>query len=134
MNRRVVAGAIVDEHHHRLLLAQRERPAKVAGLWELPGGKVEPGETDAQALRRELTEELGIICTVGDQLTGEVDLGSEMVLVARYAQIESGEPSASEHRALRWVDPAELLALAQAEKMVPADTIWVGQLIAKLEQ
>ena len=55
-------------------MAQRERPPELAGLWELPGGKVAPGESDADALARELREELGIEVTVGERLGHDVAL------------------------------------------------------------
>lgn len=59
----VVAGALVADGS--LLVAQRQRPPELAGLWELPGGKVAP-ETETDALTRELAEELGIAVVVGD--------------------------------------------------------------------
>ena len=62
-HRIVVAGAVLDRD--RLLLAQRRYPPDLAGLWELPGGKVEAGESPADALRRELREELGVTIAVG---------------------------------------------------------------------
>ena len=55
----VVAGVIVNSAG-QLLLSQRSKPAELAGLWEFPGGKIEPGESRYQALARELREELGI--------------------------------------------------------------------------
>ncbi|MDT5100734.1 MAG: 8-oxo-dGTP diphosphatase, partial [Mycobacterium sp.] len=62
-NQIVVAGALIAGS--ALLVAQRERPPELAGLWELPGGKVAPGESDADGLARELHEELGVLVTVG---------------------------------------------------------------------
>ena len=59
----VVAGALILDR--TLLVAQRQRPPELAGLWELPGGKVAPGETEAEALIRELREELGVEVVVG---------------------------------------------------------------------
>ena len=63
----VVGAAIVDslEAPTRMLVAQRSAPQTVAGLWEFPGGKVEPGESCEQALGRELTEELGVQARLG---------------------------------------------------------------------
>src|SRR3954471_10174753 len=75
-NQIVVAGALIarasgatgESSGGTLLVAQRERPPELAGLWELPGGKVAAGESDAAALVRELEEELGVGVTVGERL------------------------------------------------------------------
>ncbi|MEP9393398.1 MULTISPECIES: (deoxy)nucleoside triphosphate pyrophosphohydrolase [Gordonia] len=130
--RHVLAGAIIDPSGRKLLLAQRDRPPEVAGLWELPGGKAEPGESDAAALRRELAEELGVDVSVGEALREHVSLSGDLVLVAMWARVVDGEPVALEHRAVRWVDAEELTALAAAAQMVPADTAWLPQLVATL--
>ena len=66
----IVAAAIV--HDGRVLACERAAPPEVAGRWEFPGGKVEPGETDAQALARECAEELGVRVAVGARVGPDV--------------------------------------------------------------
>lgn len=110
----VVAGAIVAES--RVLIAQRTRPAELAGRWELPGGKVTDGETDAEALARELAEELGVDVSVGERI-GDVELNATTTLRAYAATLLGGEPEPHDHAALRWVSAAEL----DAVDWVPAD-------------
>jgi 8-oxo-dGTP diphosphatase len=127
----VVAGAVIAGG--RLLLAQRTYPAEVAGLWELPGGKVESGETREPALRRELAEELGIEVTVGGQIGEPVPLRADLVLVALVADLISGTPRPSEHSAIRWVDAVELRAMASDGELVPADAVWLDDLAALLD-
>jgi 8-oxo-dGTP diphosphatase len=125
-NQIVVAGALVAGG--LLLVAQRERPPELAGLWELPGGKVAPGETDAAALSRELEEELGVEVAVGARLGREVPLGAAMTLRAYLVTRTGGSVEARDHRALRWVAADELDGLA----WVPADRGWVPALRAAL--
>lgn len=122
----VVAGALISDG--ALLVAQRNRPPELAGLWELPGGKVAVGESDADALARELLEELGIEVTVGARLGQDVTLPSGMILRAYLATVASGNPHPHDHQALRWVTVDELEALA----WVPADRGWVPELAAAL--
>ncbi|MGC4932997.1 (deoxy)nucleoside triphosphate pyrophosphohydrolase [Gordonia sp. DT30] len=130
--RHVLAGAIVDDTGTRLLLAQRARPAELAGLWELPGGKAEPGERDDEALRRELAEELAIDVAVGEPLRQHVVLNDELVLIARWVRVVGGAPLAREHRALRWVDAKALTSMGERGELVPADTAWIPELAAGL--
>lgn len=102
----VVVGAAIFDADRRLLAAQRAAPARYAGLWEFPGGKVEVGETPAEALVRECREELGIDIEVGPLVgDAEIDIG---VLQVYRASIISGAPEAREHQALRWLAPHEL--------------------------
>jgi alpha-1,2-mannosyltransferase len=127
----VAAAAIVADG--KLLLARRSRPAELAGLWELPGGKVEPGETPEQALRRELREELGVDAVVGERLGVDVPLpdngGPGHVLRAYQATIVTGTPAALEHADLCWVDAAELDRM----ELVPHDRAWVDDLRSLLD-
>jgi 8-oxo-dGTP diphosphatase len=125
-NQIVVAGALISGG--TLLVAQRERPPELAGLWELPGGKVAAGERDAAALVRELEEELGVEVTVGEQLGCDVVLNDRMTLRAYLVTQTGGTVQPRDHRALRWVTADELDGLA----WVPADRGWVPDLAAAL--
>lgn len=127
----VVAGAIIAGS--RMLLAQRDYPADVAGLWELPGGKVEHGETPAQALARELCEELDVEIFAGAQLADVVRPKPGLTLVALRAEIVSGTPRALEHRAIEWADPDRLSELLDAGAIVPNDLGWVREMVAELQ-
>ncbi|MGK2903160.1 MAG: (deoxy)nucleoside triphosphate pyrophosphohydrolase [Mycobacterium sp.] len=122
----VVAGALISGGE--LLVAQRRRPPELEGLWELPGGKVADGESDADGLVRELREELGIEVTVGAHLGADVALPNGMTLRAFLVTAPEATPHPHDHRALRWVGADELTGLA----WVPADRGWVPDLIAAL--
>jgi mutator protein MutT len=102
----VVAAAILREG--RVLAARRTSPPAAAGRWELPGGKVEPGEDRDQALMREVGEELGVLVEVTDWLAGESRIGDALWLRAATARIVAGEPRPREHDRIRWLAPDEL--------------------------
>ncbi|MFI8525248.1 (deoxy)nucleoside triphosphate pyrophosphohydrolase [Promicromonospora sukumoe] len=110
----VVAAVLVDDLDHptRLLAARRSAPEELAGRWEFPGGKVEPGEEPLDALRRELHEELGVRVVVGDELTGPDD--GAWPITARHRMrvwfaLPEGTPEPLEdHDELRWLTAGEL--------------------------
>jgi 8-oxo-dGTP diphosphatase len=109
-NRIVVGGALI--HQGRVLAARRSAPAEVAGRWEFPGGKTEPGETQQQALERELFEELGVRARALSRLPGEWPIRAGLVLRIWAAELVEGEPQPLEdHSELRWLGPDELSAV-----------------------
>ena len=106
----VVAAALVDDldDPQLLLAARRAVPASLAGRWEFPGGKVDPGEAPEDALRRELREELGVRVVLGAEVPGPD--GGAWRLSERYemrlwmAEVASGIPEPLvEHDELRWL-------------------------------
>jgi mutator protein MutT len=123
-NARQTVVAAVVRRGDRLLLGQRPAEKRYGGLWEIPGGKVHPGESDADAVRRELEEELGLTATrVGNVLAEHPDPGSHFLI--RFLAVEvSGEPVCREHSALRWATPQEAATLPLA----PSDRWFLDQL------
>jgi 8-oxo-dGTP diphosphatase len=111
----VVAAALVDREG-RVLLQKRREGRHMAGLWEFPGGKVEPGERPESALVRELKEELGID-VAADALApaafASAPLGERHLLLLLYlCRVWVGEPHALDASALKWL---------RMQEMVPGD-------------
>lgn len=102
----VVAAAIV--RGGRVLAARRSGPPELAGRWELPGGKAEPGEPPRDALEREVAEELGCEIEVTAWLQGATPIGETHELRAAVARLVRGEPEPTEHDRVRWLSAAEL--------------------------
>lgn len=123
--KQIVGAAILDslERPTRLLAARRSAPEQLAGMWEFPGGKVEPGEGCEDGLRREIREELGVDVELGAEVVGPLDQGWPLngaAVRVWNVRIIGGEPRPLEdHDELRWVDltPEELTALP----WIPAD-------------
>jgi len=115
-----VACALL-ERDGRLLVAQRPPGRKLALKWEFPGGKIEPGETGAVALVRELREELGIDVDVGRELPPVThDYGSALIRLRSFlCALPEGEPHPHEHVAVCWCTPEEVAALDLAAADVP---------------
>ncbi len=103
----VVGAAIV--RHGCLLAARRTTPAAVAGRWELPGGKVEPEESPADALVREVREELGCAIAVDGWLDGDQPIGTTHLLRVAVCRLLDAEPRpGDDHDELRWLTPEDL--------------------------
>jgi 8-oxo-dGTP diphosphatase len=111
----VVAAAIV-ERGGRFLMARRLQGTHLEGLWEFPGGKVDPGESLEACLARELTEELGVEAAVGPlRWSTTHDYPSKRVELHFFDCAIEGEPRPLLGQELRWVSRAELATLPLPE-------------------
>jgi 8-oxo-dGTP diphosphatase len=120
----IVGAAIIAQG--RVLACERSDPPDVAGRWEFPGGKVEHGESEVEALIRECDEELGVLVEVGDRVGADVRLAHGRALLKVYAARLAGpaQPQALEHRELRWLGVDELDSVV----WLPADAPIVAAL------
>ncbi|MCX4743308.1 (deoxy)nucleoside triphosphate pyrophosphohydrolase [Streptomyces antibioticus] len=117
----VVGAALLDGG--RLLAARRSAPPDLAGRWELPGGKVEPGERPEAALVRELREELGVDAEPVERIPGEWPLRDPYVLHVWTARLRPGSAAPApleDHDELRWLAPAEIWDVPWLDQDVPA--------------
>lgn len=95
-------------HRGRVLAARRTTPPEACGLWEFPGGKVEPGEDPDCAIVREIAEELGCGIRVVDHLDGVQHIKNGYALRVAVAALVDGEPIPHEHDAVRWLAADQL--------------------------
>jgi 8-oxo-dGTP diphosphatase len=108
-----VLAAVVQEDG-RYLICKRPASKRHGGLWEFPGGKLEPGETWLHAAKRELREELGVETTeVGEPLLAVHDDGSPFEINFVPVKIV-GDPRALEHDEIQWLEPMNLMSLPLA--------------------
>ena len=123
---RVVAAALFDARGH-VLIAERPAGKHMAGWWEFPGGKVATGESDAEALVRELREELGVETSAdAEVMTLTHDYPDRIVdLVLWRATVLEGSPQGLDGQQLKWVARLSL----REERMLPADEPFIAALL-----
>jgi 8-oxo-dGTP diphosphatase len=127
MRRIPCVGGIVTDASGRILLIERGHPPQ-AGRWSLPGGRVEPGETDEQALVREMREETGLLVRPGG-LAGTVErpgpAGTVLVIRDYTATVTGGElVPGDDATGACWAGPAELAGLPLTRGLLTALTAW----------
>lgn len=123
-----VVAAVLKDACGRILLAQRTEGRDLAGLWEFPGGKVEPGETPEDALVRELAEELGIEAVVTSAvICVPMEMPNKRLLLDVREVRFIGQPKGLEGQALMWVPLHKLASYA----MPPADLPVVEELLRR---
>lgn len=116
----VVAAVVVRDG--LVLCVQRGPNGPLAGMWEFPGGKVEPDEAPAAALMREIREELHCNVAVGDLVTTtahDYPFGT-VRLATYYCDLIEGEPTLTEHADMLWAGPSQLRQLSWAAADLPA--------------
>lgn len=117
-----VVGAVIEDDDKNILCAQRPKGKNLALKWEFPGGKIEPGETPDEALKRELMEEMTLTISIGEKITTttfEYDFGI-VELTTYYSKILAGEIQLLEHVQMKWVKPEEIEKLDWAPADIPA--------------
>lgn len=120
-NKMIEVVCAIVEQHGRVLLTQRSEQMREPMLWEFPGGKLEPGETEQQALVREIKEELNIDVKPYHRLDPVQQLypNHTIVLIPYLCQYNGGVISLLEHRAYRWATPGELAGFNWCPADVP---------------
>lgn len=120
MTAKQVAAAIVF-HDGRILVARRAPGQQLEGMWEFPGGKLEPGESPQCCIVRELIEELSMVVEPGQTLTEALHAypGGSINLIAVLANVASPDAALTVHDAVQWLEPRDLLTVQLAPADVP---------------
>lgn len=117
----VVGAVIYDELQDKYMATQRDLNRHMGGMWEFPGGKIESGENEKEALIREIKEELdctiGVLGLIEDYTHSYPDI--TVRLITYLCSIEEGVPTLTEHENLKWVNREEMKCLQWAEADIP---------------
>jgi 8-oxo-dGTP diphosphatase len=123
-----VVCAVIRDTERRILLARRAPGQHLAGYWELPGGKIEQGESPAIALQRELLEELGLAVSVGEELTRTIyhyeHTSIELIALATTTSAEITQMPV--HDGIRWLPAAQIMELPIAPADLPVLNIIIS--------
>jgi 8-oxo-dGTP diphosphatase len=116
-----VAGAVIFNDRNEILCAQRSPSMSQPGLWEFPGGKIEPGETPESCLIREIREELDCLIEVRERIADATHHypGLAVRLITYRARILEGTPRPKEHARLVWLPLSEIAKLDWAPADIP---------------
>jgi 8-oxo-dGTP diphosphatase len=117
----VVGAAIYDSYIDKYLVTMRDNKRSQGGLWEFPGGKIEKGESNEEALKREILEELKISIDVHKLLKDYTYEYPDVTvrLVTYLCTIREGKPELTEHENMRWVTKEEMKVLEFASADIP---------------
>lgn len=122
----IVVVAAVIEDRHRFLVTRRQPGVHLAGMWEFPGGKIDPDESHNAALRRELREELGVDAEVGELMHETTHAYPDVTVALYFYRCRLvGEPQPLLGQDMRWVPRAELPTLG----FPPADAELIERLV-----
>jgi 8-oxo-dGTP diphosphatase len=116
-----VVGAVIFNEKSEVLCALRSLVMSLPGLWEFPGGKIEPGETPQECLIREIQEELNCTIEVGNLVADAVHEYPTVIvrLITYMAKVTAGTPIPSEHEKLIWLPLSQLNTLEWAPADLP---------------
>lgn len=105
-----IGVAVINNQQGKILIDRRRQSGEMGGLWEFPGGKIEPGETVEECIEREVKEELDIQIDVGDRLTTITHSYKtfDVTLYVHDCQYTSGTPRTLECDEIQWVEPAQM--------------------------
>ena len=105
-----IGVAVINNDRGQILIDRRKQSGEMGGLWEFPGGKIEPGETIEECIEREIKEELDLKISVGDRLTTIVHTYEtfNVTLYVHNCKYVSGTPTPLECDEIRWVEPTQM--------------------------